>query len=121
MCHSAHWKPGDNFVEFSPPFTWVLGIKLHLPGCKASECLLPIEPSHRPQGNGLLICLVELKFPSFGLHLFNCKVRIISCTVYTFEVFLTVSSGCPFLPRSDFSSHPMSLMSLKKQRTLFRD
>lgn len=30
-------------------------------GYKASECLLPIEPSHRPQGNDLLVCLCGIK------------------------------------------------------------
>lgn len=48
----------------------------------------------------------ELKFPSFGLHLVNCKVRIISCTVCTSEAFLTVL--WPSLPpqeRFQFPSH----------------
>lgn len=114
-------KPGDNFVKFSPLLTWVLGIKLRLQAARQVSAFYPLSHPTGPKGMIYLFAFVGLKLPSFGLHLVNCKVRIIYCTVCTSEVSLTMSSGHPFLPRSDFSSHPMSLMSLKKQRILFRD
>lgn len=48
--HSTCWKLEDHFVAFSPLFMLVLGIKLQMPGCKASECILPTSGLAGPKG-----------------------------------------------------------------------